>query len=712
MDAKVARGVVVAVSVVGLALGVAGVPHAANAQQECGRWFADRASGTVMVYDSARQELLAVDSENLWVYNGSRWIRRAESRGVSLMAYDSNREVVVGVGRDGTFEWDGAEWTRRDVPTTPVAGDAMVHDSRRGLTYVMTTTNGNLWEYDGTAWTLRELQGPPSRQEAAYAFDRERGVVVRVGGEVVLSNTCTNDLRDAWTFDGTSWTRIADLPFQLCGRGHHGAFFDPTRGGVVITGTVFTYKWNGSGWDLVGEVLQSAPKPAAFDERLGRPIVGVGETRELGTDGRWTVRSTNDPGPIARTRGSYAMTYDSQRAKAVFIQGVQYLWELGTTGWSLSPIALPSGMSGSMMSLAYDPIRGRTVVSDPNSSPFLSRPRTFLYNGVNWTQPNTQAFSSDRKGSLAFDPVRGTMVLSSPSTFSSVWELRGENSDEWQRVQNTGDIPFGREAHASVFDPRRGALLIHGGTLVGSFLQSDMWELRGSTWTRIPAEQVGALAYHTMIFDPARGVVTVSPSTGSTRTWKFDGTAWTDLGIEGLPDLGIERYYAMVFHEALGVPVLFANSTTYYLRSEPPRVVTPPEDEFACPRLGARLRVEAAGNSTLRYQWRKDGLPLADDGRIRGSRTPLLRVLSPRDADEGSYDVVITNACGTTTSPAAMLTVSCAADFDCSLSVDFNDYLDFVSAFDLDSPNADFDGNGNVDFFDYLDFVAAFAACQ
>lgn len=52
----------------------------------------------------------------------------------------------------------------------------------------------------------------------------------------------------------------------------------------------------------------------------------------------------------------------------------------------------------------------------------------------------------------------------------------------------------------------------------------------------------------------------------------------------------------------------------------------------------------------------------------------------------------------------------CAADFNLDRTLDFFDYLDFVSAFAANSSSADFNQDSVIDFFDYLDFVAAFAA--
>jgi hypothetical protein len=51
----------------------------------------------------------------------------------------------------------------------------------------------------------------------------------------------------------------------------------------------------------------------------------------------------------------------------------------------------------------------------------------------------------------------------------------------------------------------------------------------------------------------------------------------------------------------------------------------------------------------------------------------------------------------------------CQADINSDSTVDFFDYLDFVSAFSTNAPVADFNMDGQIDFFDYLDFVAAFS---
>lgn len=50
----------------------------------------------------------------------------------------------------------------------------------------------------------------------------------------------------------------------------------------------------------------------------------------------------------------------------------------------------------------------------------------------------------------------------------------------------------------------------------------------------------------------------------------------------------------------------------------------------------------------------------------------------------------------------------CLGDWNGDQTVDFSDYLDFVSAFSGPDCEADFNYDGSVDFFDYLDFISEY----
>lgn len=63
--------------------------------------------------------------------------------------------------------------------------------------------------------------------------------------------------------------------------------------------------------------------------------------------------------------------------------------------------------------------------------------------------------------------------------------------------------------------------------------------------------------------------------------------------------------------------------------------------------------VTAAGIGSLSYQWRRDGVEIA------GANDRTLVIGSVSWADEGDYDVLVTDDCGTTPSAAAHLTAAC-----------------------------------------------------
>ncbi len=92
--------------------------------------------------------------------------------------------------------------------------------------------------------------------------------------------------------------------------------------------------------------------------------------------------------------------------------------------------------------------------------------------------------------------------------------------------------------------------------------------------------------------------------------------------------------------------------TTVTSNCVPPSIVAEPSDSAACPGDTATFSVAANGSATLQYQWRKDGVD------ISGANTDTLTLNSIGATDSGSYDVVISNLCGTVTSSPAMLSAS------------------------------------------------------
>ena len=82
-----------------------------------------------------------------------------------------------------------------------------------------------------------------------------------------------------------------------------------------------------------------------------------------------------------------------------------------------------------------------------------------------------------------------------------------------------------------------------------------------------------------------------------------------------------------------------------------PAIAAQPADVTVCEGTAASLTVSASGTAPLTYQWRKDG------SDIVGATGATFAIVSSAAGDAGSYDVVVTNACGSVTSVTVSLTV-------------------------------------------------------
>ncbi len=88
-----------------------------------------------------------------------------------------------------------------------------------------------------------------------------------------------------------------------------------------------------------------------------------------------------------------------------------------------------------------------------------------------------------------------------------------------------------------------------------------------------------------------------------------------------------------------------------------PSIATPPQSQSAAVGQGVVFSVSASGGD-LSYQWRRNTVPLVDAGNISGSTTASLVIDPVGGGDAGTYDVVVSNPCGSITSPSATLQVT------------------------------------------------------
>ncbi len=157
--------------------------------------------------------------------------------------------------------------------------------------------------------------------------------------------------------------------------------------------------------------------------------------------------------------------------------------------------------------------------------------------------------------------------------------------------------------------------------------------------------------------------------------------------------------------------LLFGSSSITFSQ-QPPTITTVVGQDIT-------LQVNASStNGDVTYQWRRknlSGTPTnlvegEGGGRYIGVNTRTLRIDNSICGDSGEYDCLATDSCGSFPSQGALLTVNTPADFNGDGFLTFEDFDEFVAAFEAGEAGADFDGDGFLTFEDFDAFVLTFEA--
>ena len=119
------------------------------------------------------------------------------------------------------------------------------------------------WTWNGTTWTRVATTGPSPRHDASMVYDANRQRVVLYGGR---AGSFPNEVfqADTWEWNGTAWAKVADTGPGA--RAHQHMAYDRARSRVVLFGgfDVSTqqelhdiWEWNGTAW-----TRQNASGPA------------------------------------------------------------------------------------------------------------------------------------------------------------------------------------------------------------------------------------------------------------------------------------------------------------------------------------------------------------------------------------------------------------------------------------------------------------------
>ncbi len=217
------------------------------------------------------------------------------------------------------------------------------------------------------------------------------------------------------------------------------------------------------------------------------------------------------------------------------------------------------------------------------------------------------------------------------SIFSDPDGYRGTNSGTFQLSSHVNQSPVVATGTATGVNSNSATL---NGTVNPNGLVTTAWFDYGLT-----------TAYGT------RTNVTLSPIGGVTAQA-------VSVMLDGLQS-GMTYHFRLTATNSDGAGI-GSNATFVTLVSgAPPTIIIQPSSRTNGIGTTAIFTVTGTGTMPLAYQWRKDGVNLADGGNISGAASATINIAYVRGSDAGAFSAVITNAYGSVTSTLATLTVIC-----------------------------------------------------
>ena len=217
------------------------------------------------VYDSDRKKLVVVCADSVvYEWDGAAWKSFSglkptpQSRNFSAAVYDQSLKKTVlfgGFGTvnyiDDTWTWDGAKWTQIKKHLPPIReGTSMWFDPTLKKTVIFGGVGrqssqdnvvrfNDMWSFDGSGWTeIKNVATLPGERYAAQtAVDPRSGKVLLFGGLVLQVNGATQSQfysDDLWSWDGSTWTKVAPSGTNPPPRENGGLAYDPSTNQMIL----------------------------------------------------------------------------------------------------------------------------------------------------------------------------------------------------------------------------------------------------------------------------------------------------------------------------------------------------------------------------------------------------------------------------------------------------------------------------------------------
>ncbi len=588
--------------------------------------------------------------------NGGRIRALAEfddGSGVALYAAGSFG-FAGGVPAHNLAKWDGTSWSPLGVGVSnDAAGNGgevtalNVYDDGSGsalyaageFQYAGGTPARRIAKWNGASWSSVGV-GFGANVNALVSHDDGSGLALYAGGD--FDHISGDAFRYIARWTGSTWEALGDEYDHLQGSVTALTVADVGAGPQLIAGGPFAVgldffpstwielnfitRWTGAEWLQLSYGLDNYPYALySFVDGTGPALAvgGVFTHAGLGFEVYSVARYSIATDWTALDRGLYSSGFDQISCNPVGTVKALVTFDAGLG---------PDLFCGGGMSQTVGDTFGGTV--PPIATHLIAQWRPFTRPVIS-ADPESQTVCQGRA-------VGFSVTATGPGSLSYQWRRNGANISG--ATSSTYSIPSVTPAHAGnytvVVTNSCGSTTSNAATLAVlttptiSVHPTSRSACLGSSTTFSVTASGGGLSYRWR-----RNGLDVAGATSA--SFVITEIAQTDAGT-----------YDVVVTNSCGAAT--SNAATLTVVEEPPSIASHPSSLAVCTGGGATFTVSATGGAPLAYQWRRNATPIA------GATSSSYSIPSVAPAHAGSYEVVVTNPCGSVTSNAATLTVGVA----------------------------------------------------
>ncbi len=674
-------------------------------------------------------------------FTGSTWVSLSTSSQTAnnpidcLQVYDGNLIAggrfsrINGVVANGIARWDGVQWhamgTGVVVNQTLGIFALIIHEGHLVAGGSFSSMNGqsmwNISKWNGESWS--PFSANPG---IVYEMTVHDGALIAGGPTVSVGGTQFNHIA-RWTgsqwqpmdggTDGSIYT-MASFNGSLIAAGSFSSAGDAATKNIAawseenawsslyhgIDDAVLAIRKHGGHMVVAGRFrsigeLKSANRIASWDGQLWASL-GTGFNDEVSALGEFEGQLV--AGGLFTEAGG---------------KGANHIAYWNGVSWE----AIGDGLSGQVLALCEH--NGR-LFAGGNFSANGSYPASGIaqWDGVSW-QPIGLGIDgvvyalTEFRGDLIAAGIFGT-AGGHPIDYVARWD-----ESDWHPI---GDAVYAPVFALAVHNDR---LIVAGYWLGGVYSTVAAWD--GETWepltgTTFLSNQVNSLA----VIDNylvAGGQFTILPEMNTFGLAWWSGTEWSNFGTGLIGDYDSTTTAITQFDGdmVVGGSFLAADDhvSPYLARWGPPspQITGQPNDASQCVGGQVVLSASATGEPPLSYQWLRDNEVLLDGPNVVGVNDPTLILTHIDLTDHGHFQLLVTDACGTSRSRSTQLTVACcgsraSGDLNGDGRTDGQDIAPFVQSI-LESSRAgaevcyaDFDYDRVMSEQDIPHFVSALLA--